>query len=96
MTCRDCIHCNACHEMYLVAVSAEDDFFERNDAETCEDFKNKADFVEVVRCKNCKHYQYTDYEGCYSYCKLLTNKAGYSDEMVDMKPNDFCSYGERK
>jgi uncharacterized OB-fold protein len=33
--------------MWLLVVSQEDDFFERNDAETCEDFKNKADYVEV-------------------------------------------------
>ena len=47
MTCNDCIHCSACHEMYLIAVSFEDDFFEVNDAETCEDFKNEADYAEV-------------------------------------------------
>ena len=46
-TCRDCYHCRACHEMYLVAVAQEDDFFERHDAETCEDFVNTADVVEV-------------------------------------------------
>ena len=33
--------------MYLLAVSQEDDFFEIHDAETCEDFKHKYDFVEV-------------------------------------------------
>ena len=51
MACRDCIHCRACHEMYLLVVSQEDDFFERHDAETCEDFKNKADFVNVWKIK---------------------------------------------
>lgn len=48
-TCKDCFHCRACHEMYLVAVSSEDDFYERNDAETCEDFINQADVEEVKR-----------------------------------------------
>ena len=48
MTCKDCISCRACHEMYLLAVSQEDDFFERHDAETCEDFKNEADYIERV------------------------------------------------
>ena len=46
-TCRDCFHCNACHEMWLISVSQEDDFFEKNDADTCEDFINKADVEEV-------------------------------------------------
>ena len=54
VTCKDCIHCRACHEMYLIAVSQEDDFFERNDAETCEDFKHKYSLVEV------KHGEWID------------------------------------
>lgn len=54
-TCRDCFHCNPCHEMWLIAVSQEDDFFERNNAETCEDFVNGADVVEAVRCKDYKY-----------------------------------------
>lgn len=49
MTCKDCIHCRACHEMWLIAVSQEDDFFERNDADTCEDFKNEADLRIYIR-----------------------------------------------
>ena len=39
------------------------------------------DAVEVVRCKNCKHYN----EG---FC------VGYHAHH-DIMPNDFCSYGER-
>lgn len=48
-TCKECFHCSACHEMYLLAVSQEDDFFERHDAETCEDFIDEADVVEVKK-----------------------------------------------
>lgn len=93
MTCKDCIHCNACHEMWLIAVSQEDDFFERNDAETCEDFKNKVDYVEVVRCRDCK-YLY-----CFSaidrqfYCKHFP-KGLQGINIVEENP--FCSYGERR
>lgn len=47
-----------------------------------------ADVVEVVRCKDCKHYHNTQ---CFhpSYgddCAINTERA----------ENDFCSYGERK
>lgn len=49
VTCKDCLHCRACHEMYLVAVSQEDDFFERMDAETCEDFKDKYRYIELPK-----------------------------------------------
>lgn len=40
------------------------------------------DFVEVVRCKDCKHY-----DG-----KWLCAICGVSSR----KPNDFCSYGKRR
>ena len=46
------------------------------------------DAVEVVRCKYCKHYEIHK-------PKVLENceRNGY---IIPMKPDDFCSYGERK
>ena len=46
------------------------------------------DAVEVIRCKNCKHYEIHK-------PKVLENceRNGY---IIPMKPDDFCSYGERK
>lgn len=41
-----------------------------------------ADVVEVVRCKDCKHYK-----GEQSNCWLMRAK---------MQPTDYCSYGERR
>lgn len=40
-----------------------------------------ADVVPVVQCKDCKHLFYTMCMAC-----------GF----LPHKPNDFCSYGERK
>ena len=42
----------------------------------------------VVRCKDCKHYEIHK-------PKVLENceRNGY---IIPMKPDDFCSYGERK
>lgn len=46
----------------------------------------EADVVEVVRCKECIHLRIKDL--CFGYCKL---------KMVgEVKPYNFCSYGERK
>lgn len=45
-----------------------------------------ADVVEVVRCKDCKHF-YLD-----ERCTLL----GDFPEEPQMEPDDFCSYGEKK
>ena len=42
------------------------------------------DAVEVVRCRDCKHYDETDSFNC---------KFAF---MEFRRPDDFCSYGERK
>ena len=46
------------------------------------------DAVEVVRCKDCKRFV-DNREAFFTYCKR-----GLKD--VYVKPDDFCSYGERK
>ena len=42
------------------------------------------DAVEVVRCKDCKRYSQS------GLCNLYLNVSH------QMKPDDFCSYGERR
>ena len=46
------------------------------------------DAVPVVRCRECKYYEIHK-------PKVLENceRKGY---IIPMKPDDFCSYGERK
>ena len=44
------------------------------------------DAVEVVRCKDCKHYLWHDWD--YSYCCIKLGKF--------VKPDFGCLYGERK
>lgn len=44
-----------------------------------------ADVVEVVRCRDCVHYQ-----------KGVCNHFGYYTYAPDVDEDDFCSYGERK
>ena len=53
------------------------------------------DVVEVVRCKDCKHWSVDQY-GC--VCNLHSEKenADYPAFEVQMLPTDFCSYGERR
>jgi hypothetical protein len=59
----------------------------------CDHFKNKADFVEVVRCKECK---------CCTHCYPVKEIEKEAVEgwycgafMKWRKPDDFCSCGER-
>ena len=75
MTCYECMHINVCKA------------YEPEDADCiCNQFKNKADFVEVVRCVDCKHL-------CRVHsCVYRVDGIGYKN----VSPDDFCSYGERK
>ena len=73
--CKKCIHSDICI------------FIEENP--DCIQFQDRADVVEVVRCKDCKHYKayeppIEDFDG---WCKVNENE--YDKEF-------YCSYGERK
>ena len=60
------------------------------------------DAVEVVRCKDCTHYderyrtvvEETGNVYCGGYCYHWDYEAGMSPNQVD--GDDFCSYGERR
>ena len=72
-----------CNELSTVC----DDRYDRT-VEWCIGILRQAptiDAVEVVRCKECKHFD----EG-HKVCKRVFSIA------FQLKPTDFCSYGERK
>lgn len=48
------------------------------------------DAVVVVRCKDCKHY---DMGVC---LKIYSDGNVHPEAWQSRKPDDFCSYGERK
>ena len=48
---------------------------------------NNPNMVEVVRCKDCKHWQ-VSVDGIHTWCSKRVSMATNKD--------DFCSYGERK
>lgn len=59
------------------------------------DFINDApavDAVEVVRCKDCEHYQCCG-NNAYGLCFDPKRKDGGTNEV---REDDFCSYGERR
>ena len=47
------------------------------------------DAVEVVRCKDCKHYERFN-NACHCH------KADENGTPIFVREDDFCSYGERK
>ena len=87
MTCRVCIHEKVCSKPYY-----GNDIACNNVEELCENFKNKADFVEVVRCVECK------------YCLKRTCPTtgvevfgcGYGTTAFGVHSAHYCSYGERR
>lgn len=50
----------------------------------------EVDSVPVVRCKDCKHY---DLGVC---LKIYSDGNAHPEAWQSRKPEDFCSYGERK
>lgn len=95
MTCKDCLYCEVCKDR---VAQLGYDFDENGQIPSCgcevaRGFKNKAEFVEVVRCKECKRYEKVEYfsydseDATKNVCRLLSRQ---------MQEDDFCSYGERK
>ena len=90
MTCKDCIHEDVCKDR--LAKQGYTMYSDKNlIVEECGYFKNKADFAEVVRCKDCVHYDN-------GICgEILGMMDGYYSGTFEMKkPTDFCSYGVRR
>lgn len=52
------------------------------------DTKDRADVVEVVRCKDCRWYED-------QYRKIFENCVR-GGRTIPMQPTDYCSYGERR
>ena len=88
-TCEDCLHFNDClsygKTRYYGENSACNDVQER-----CQYFKNKADFVEVVRCKDCVCFSYyrEPVKGCNGKCEIT--------QLLIRDDNFFCRDGVHK
>ncbi len=81
MVCKDCLYYEVCP--LGLAVDGQ--------TGTCLKFKNSADFVEVVRCKDCR-FKLLTVDGYYNpsniSCEIHEND-GY-------KETDYCNYGKRR
>lgn len=51
--------------------------------------------VGIVRCKDCKHYKEFRTKRNKQIMRLCC-RMGKNDMEYSVKPDDFCSYGERK
>lgn len=87
----------ACEDYFKdVCVYDVDSYEAVNDFERILDSIPAADAVEVVRCKDCKHYQNSPNGLCYLHTEPCDNAKGYKGVAVCVEDNSFCSYGERE
>ena len=82
-TCKECYHEEIC-DMPIITDG-------RKNADNCNKFKNKADFVEVVRCKDCRYKKVVYYQTRAYYCTHPESGLKNIDGNTD-----FCSYGQRQ
>ena len=88
--CKDCLHINVCKDYAS---------YDKDSIISCDNFKNKADYVEVVFCKDCKHWERLYYRPFVEprddgRCRALWQFHGA--ERYTTLEDHFCSYGERK
>lgn len=76
--CGDCLHYYACAAWNIGSLA-------NMEAGSCVNYTPASDVVEVVRCKDCVHYN-SDYEAC-------LDEMGYARTW---HKNDYCSFGKRK
>ena len=86
-TCEDCIGFEFCEILYTEN-EIKDIILEGDIRNLCDDFKDKENFVEVVKCKDCLYARER-------YGKLECIN-GLSFRNTYNSPNMYCSYGERK
>jgi hypothetical protein len=83
--CKECVHYGVC----LALLGKQEVRIVDNVcsfAEKCVAYKHMENYVEVVRCKDCKR--------CKHYGDDVYGCRGFG--MMKVKPDGFCSYGERK
>ena len=78
--CKNCIHFGICKKGFP--------WSDGKGGGWCEDFKDKANFIEVVKCKDCKHCVVREYD------IIDELECDFFDVFTD--PLDYCSRGERK
>lgn len=84
LTCENCIHSSVCTPYN----TPNDEYPNIGD---CPHFKNKADYVEVVYCNECKFE-----EDCTKQMVHTTRNYVLEQNISTYNKVAFCSYGERK
>ena len=92
MTCKECLHYDVCKD--ATVPNPEYKGTQPDKSKECRHFKNKADYAEEVRCKDCKYSEIAD-NGRFRK-KIYCFQPAPIKQIVETEENRFCSYGERK
>lgn len=93
--CTDCLHCDACLQFYKLANGGEPIALGNVAEEVCENFKDQINYVEVVRCKDCKYFAETNGKDSGKPCGYGKCMKPFFIQMI-VDAEDFCSYGKRR
>ena len=88
MTCNDCIHNEVCEEL------EQKNGISKIFTCQCAFFKNKADFVEVVRCEKCKYGDVSCHARTIDGKETIACYCNLKNKVTDV--DDYCSSGERR
>ena len=88
--CHRCIHSSVCEEYNadLGMVRRVCDYYDSQ-------FIDRDSVAPVVRCRECKFYREVRTKR-YNQLMRLCYRMGKHDMEFPVKPDDFCSYGQRK
>lgn len=97
MSCKDCLHRDGCCNFVPIEGTIEEkaEYLYECLKKPCKDFKNKNDFVEVVRCRDCKNWVRIGNDPIFN-CDFGTCKNPYDYTEKETYGKDYCSNGERK
>lgn len=92
MTCKDCVHYEFCSDQYGNTDYFDDEVIDSLVEELCSSFKDGTNFVNVVRCKDCRR--------CYKRITKRNKQTMYFCMRMDgnefkVNANDYCSYGKK-
>lgn len=90
--CKECLHFDVCEAL------ENGNGIKKVHPIQCGCFKDKADVVKVVRCKDCKFRRPRNKseKNIYFEDVLICESCQMADEPCAVCDTDFCSYGELK
>ena len=95
MTCNDCIHGELCISRTDTIIFNKTEYRDLDNVENfCEDFKNKADFVEVVRREKCKHGKVAVFSKTVDGEERRACYCNIKNKVTDI--DGYCPSGERR